>query len=149
MVIVGTRIKVVPSTMIQIRPFLRHLICKYFCLLSRWIGTRAEDHQTRWRLWNSNPNPGMNAKEATLSGGKRMPIIRSIGDRRTFYGQWQCSQSRRDDSEWKLHLGIQKAPTEVQVLKPLRSLCANLTRQSWHGEQITLEFLTPCTKSTA
>jgi len=46
MVIVGTRIKVVPSTMIQTRPFLRHLICKYFCLLSRWIGTRAKDHQT-------------------------------------------------------------------------------------------------------
>jgi hypothetical protein len=48
-----------------------------------------------------------------------------------------------------LILVFKKAPTEVQLLKPLRSLDANLTRQSWHGEQITLEFLTPCTKFTA
>jgi hypothetical protein len=99
----------VPSTMIQIRPFLRHLIRKYFCLLSRWIGTRAEDHQTRWRLWNSDSNPGTNAEEATLSVGKGIPIIRSIGDRWVFFEQWQCSQSRSDDTEWKLHLGIQES----------------------------------------
>ena len=137
MAIVGMRIKVVPSTMIQIRPFLRHLICEYFCLLSCWIWTQAEDHQTHWRLWNSNPNPtSTNTEEATYRVGRGYPIIRSIGDCRTSSGQWQCRQSRPMILSGIFFLIFKEASPEVQLLKPLRSLGANLTRQSWHGEHI-------------
>jgi hypothetical protein len=93
MVIVGMRIRVVLSTMTQIRPFLHHLICKFFffpSLLDLEPDPEAQDLPdliARWSFRNKYQNSAENQETTATGGGADFPLSGASSDSLDFLGQ--------------------------------------------------------------